>query len=559
MAFLSGALLPVKKRWIIPRTALILIGVGYKMRNFLPYSLTKDPIHHRSTRLRLENIPFAAHIFFHKPLFGIGMHAPLRGYLSDYLKGSQHESENWGLTRDSRSGKYGIYLRQSNKRDVWFYNGKGAIGRSPNSFVTDSNSITTDKGRLTVYRISAYVKGKGVVDLCIWSSGRKGEVKSRCIGHYYLPEHYVLLKKIFRLPKNTQEFRLAFLLRGDGDEPSSIYLDDIVIEQKKGERPEGSDISQERGTFRTLFSSGLEKTDPCKGAACGWHTYSDGRPIEWPWGLTRDSHSGTYAVYLEQPDERDYWLYTGLGDIVNPPTSYFDDTLRITESNPSLYTVSAYMQGKGFADLYVWWYDEEGKSQGKELRRYYLSEEYIPLKKTFRLPKEARELRVAFLLRGGRGELSAIYVDDLTVGVKGRGFANQRSLIWRLIKSYDFEQYEIDNNANVGWFTYSERRENRLFSKFTQEKKTFENIVLCGLVEMGGLFSITYIALIIYLLRNLFRYTRDDSKNRLRAKLLLIPLAGFFIHSMSFDSLAYPHLNWLFHSYLGLMANFDKI
>jgi len=90
-------------------------------------------------------------------------------------------------------------------------------------------------------------------------------------------------------------------------------------------------------------------------------------------------------------------------------------------------------------------------------------------------------------------------------------------------------------------------------------KKTLDNMLLCGLVEMGGLFTITYIALIIYLLRNLFRYTRDDSKKRLKAKLLLIPLAGFLIHSLTFDSLIYPHLNWLFHSLLGLMANFDKI
>jgi hypothetical protein len=97
------------------------------------------------------------------------------------------------------------------------------------------------------------------------------------------------------------------------------------------------------------------------------------------------------------------------------------------------------------------------------------------------------------------------------------------------------------------------------YPRFISELKTLENIILCGFVEMGGIFSITYIALIIYLLRKLFSDTRDDSKKRLKAKLLLIPLAGFFIHSMTFDSLMYPHLNWLFHSYLGLMGNFDKI
>ncbi len=97
------------------------------------------------------------------------------------------------------------------------------------------------------------------------------------------------------------------------------------------------------------------------------------------------------------------------------------------------------------------------------------------------------------------------------------------------------------------------------YSWYIQKKKTLENVVLCGFVEMGSLFSMTYIALIIYILRNFFRHTRDNPEKRLQAVLFLIPLSGFFIHSMIFDSLIYPNLNWLFHSFLGLMANFKEI
>lgn len=97
------------------------------------------------------------------------------------------------------------------------------------------------------------------------------------------------------------------------------------------------------------------------------------------------------------------------------------------------------------------------------------------------------------------------------------------------------------------------------YQRFIQGKKTLENIILCGFVEMGGLFTITYIALIIYLLRNLFRCTRDKPDKRLQAVLFLIPLIGFFIHSMTFDSLMFPHLNWISHSFLGIMANFNEI
>jgi hypothetical protein len=100
---------------------------------------------------------------------------------------------------------------------------------------------------------------------------------------------------------------------------------------------------------------------------------------------------------------------------------------------------------------------------------------------------------------------------------------------------------------------------NRRYLSFIKESKTLENIILCGFVEIGGLFSITYIALIIFLLRNLFRHTRDKPVKRLQAVMLLIPLSGFLIHSMTFDSLIYPHLNWLFHSFLGMMANFNEI
>lgn len=100
---------------------------------------------------------------------------------------------------------------------------------------------------------------------------------------------------------------------------------------------------------------------------------------------------------------------------------------------------------------------------------------------------------------------------------------------------------------------------NPAYSAFIQQRKTLENMILCCFVEMGGLFSITYIALIVYLLRNLFRSIRDKPERRLQAVLFLIPLIGFFIHSMTFDSLMFPHLNWIFHSFLGMMANFNRL
>jgi hypothetical protein len=96
------------------------------------------------------------------------------------------------------------------------------------------------------------------------------------------------------------------------------------------------------------------------------------------------------------------------------------------------------------------------------------------------------------------------------------------------------------------------------YSDYIKKTKTFENIILLGFVEMGSLFSIAYLTLIAALLKKMFTHVRKNPGERLRAILLLAPLFGFFIHSMTFDSIIYPHLNWLVHSLFGLMANFAE-
>ena len=97
------------------------------------------------------------------------------------------------------------------------------------------------------------------------------------------------------------------------------------------------------------------------------------------------------------------------------------------------------------------------------------------------------------------------------------------------------------------------------YSDYIKKTKTFENIILCGFVEMGSLFSIAYLTLIAVLLKKMFAHVRNNSVKRFRAILLLTPLFGFFIHSMMFDSIIYPHLNWLAHALLGLVYNFSEI
>ena len=85
----------------------------------------------------------------------------------------------------------------------------------------------------------------------------------------------------------------------------------------------------------------------------------------------------------------------------------------------------------------------------------------------------------------------------------------------------------------------------------------FDNMALTFLGETGGLFSAAYFCLIFYLIKNKATYCREDEKRRFG--LLLIVLSGFLVHSITFDSLKYPHLNWIFHSFLGLLAQSKRI
>lgn len=339
----------------------------------------------------------------------------------------------------------------------------------PPSMYIDDRFRIDNRGSYS-YSMSVYVKGKGYADLYIWWYDGRGNARGEYIGRHYLRKNYTRLKDVFELPKEAEEFRIAFLLRENKDELSAIHIDDFVIEGEDSETASKMEARTEKN-WRLLFRSDFEDGDPEKPESFGWWTYSEGRPVSWPWGLTEESYSGKYGLYLKQPDNKDYWLYTGLGPLVP-------------------FSLTKYLI--------------TGRRTVFRLENFVLAAHIFSKKPLFGIGLHA----------------------PLT-------------------------EYLKDYRQKV--------TKDRTYARFIEEKKTLENIILCGFVEMGGLFSITYIALIIYLLRNLFVRTRDKPEKRLQAVLFLIPLIGFLIHSMTFDSLIYPHLNWIFHSFLGLMANFNEI
>ena len=52
-----------------------------------------------------------------------------------------------------------------------------------------------------------------------------------------------------------------------------------------------------------------------------------------------------------------------------------------------------------------------------------------------------------------------------------------------------------------------------------------------------------------------FMYGMYPNDFHWRINTAFIVLIGFAVHSMAYDNLRYPHLNWIFHSLLGLVAN----
>lgn len=145
----------------------------------------------------------------------------------------------------------------------------------------------------------------------------------------------------------------------------------------------------------------------------GWSTFSEGRPVTWPWGLTADNNTGTGTkeIYLNQPDKHDYWLYTGQGAITDPPNSTIDSKWHISKEGK--YRLKVFLRGNGFTDIYIWWYDEKGRDNHNHIHRHQLSSEYEQLVKIFELPEEAKTFRISFLLRGNNAEPSTLFIKKL--------------------------------------------------------------------------------------------------------------------------------------------------
>ena len=85
---------------------------------------------------------------------------------------------------------------------------------------------------------------------------------------------------------------------------------------------------------------------------------------------------------------------------------------------------------------------------------------------------------------------------------------------------------------------------------------TFDNMLLTALVELGSFMTLLYLGLVIVILARYGRKVWAAPASSTLEWYRVLVLLGFAIHSLSYDSLLFPPVNWLFHVQLGIMAGY---
>ena len=82
-------------------------------------------------------------------------------------------------------------------------------------------------------------------------------------------------------------------------------------------------------------------------------------------------------------------------------------------------------------------------------------------------------------------------------------------------------------------------------------------MLLTGLVEFGTVMTLFYLGLAIFILTKYCRRLRSWPESSPLDWYRVLVLLGFAIHSLTYDSLLFPPINWLFHVQVGIMAGYQ--
>ena len=126
----------------------------------------------------------------------------------------------------------------------------------------------------------------------------------------------------------------------------------------------------------------------------------------------------------------------------------------------------------------------------------------------------------------------------------------KKNPIWGFGFKPDFAPYFDDYNVRLA--KYLQKKD---YQKYIKTHNTFENIIITYFIERGSLFSLTYFGGLVYIVTISFKRLRSPPNKDMGGIFLASVITGFAVLSLTFDTLRFPNLNWIFHSLLGLLAN----
>jgi O-antigen ligase len=116
------------------------------------------------------------------------------------------------------------------------------------------------------------------------------------------------------------------------------------------------------------------------------------------------------------------------------------------------------------------------------------------------------------------------------------------------LRPFDHEHYLSDYQQHD--------KELHTFPQSVAILQTLDNMLLTGLVELGTSMTFFYLGLVIFILVKYCRRLRSWPESSPLDWYRVLVLLGFAIHSLTYDSLLFPSVNWLFHVQVGIMAGY---
>jgi hypothetical protein len=86
--------------------------------------------------------------------------------------------------------------------------------------------------------------------------------------------------------------------------------------------------------------------------------------------------------------------------------------------------------------------------------------------------------------------------------------------------------------------------------------QTFDNMLLTAFVELGSLMTLAYLGLVIFIMARYLRALWSSPAAAITDWYRILVILALAFHSLTYDSLLFPPVNWLFHVHLGIMAGY---